>query len=233
MPPMVLGHGGLFGCNIVLVAFVAVAFVTWIINQISAHNKPAARKPGPRPARPRNDRIQQEIDQFIQEAAGRRPARRDVLAADEIEIVDAPARGRRPAPRRSAAGAPRPSAPARTPVGGQRPGQAAAQRRLTGSEQLGAGLNEHLRTHMDNRVGAEVQQHLPHNVDQQVSQHLGAFAAQGGGLGAPLTEGSTGRRAATPALVLLAELRSPGGVRQAIMMQEVLQRPLALRRKRR
>jgi hypothetical protein len=233
MPPTVLAQGNLFGCNIVLVAFVAIAFVSWIINQIAAHNKPAPRKPGPRPARPRNDRIQQEIDQFIQEAAGRRPPRRgEVLAADDIEIVDAPARGRRPAPRRAAPPVVRPAVAAQQPRGAPRPGQAAAERRLTGSEQLGAGLSDHVRTHMDNRVGVEVQQHLPHMVDQGVSQHLGAFAALSGGPAAPAAGAPAGRGTAAPALALLAELRSPAGVRQAIVMQEILQRPLALRRRR-
>jgi hypothetical protein len=85
---------------------------------------------------------------------------------------------------------------------------------------------------MDDRVGAEVQQHLPHKVAQEVSQHLGAFAALSGGPGAPPGAGAAGRGAAAPALALLAELRSPAGVRRAIVMQEILQRPLALRRRR-
>jgi hypothetical protein len=227
-----LAQAGL-GCPMVLVAFAAIAFVTWVVNQIAAQNKAAARRPGPRPARPRNDRIQQEIDQFIQEAAGRRPPRKDVLSADEIEIVSPPAAGRRSATRRPA---PKPSRSARPaelkPAVAERPGQAAAQRHLTGPEQLGAGLTDHVRTHMDNRVGAEVQQHLPHKVDQEVSQHLGAFAAQSAGRTAQTVDVSAGRRAATPALSLLGELRTPGGVRRAIIMQEVLQRPRALRKRR-
>jgi len=223
-----------FGCPMVLVAFAAIAFVTWVVNQINAQNKAAARRPGPRPARPRNDRIQQEIDQFIQEAAGRRPPRKEVLSADEIEIVSPPTRGRRPGPGRSAPASSRPARPAQpTPASVERPGQAAAQRHLTGSEQLGAGLTDHVRTHMDNRVGAEVQQHLPHKVDQEVSQHLGAFAAQAAGSAAQSADPLAGRRDAMPALLLLGELRSPGGVRRAIMMQEILQRPRALRKKRR
>jgi hypothetical protein len=79
---------------------------------------------------------------------------------------------------------------------------------------------------MENRVGSEVQQHLPPKVDQAVSEHLGAFAAQSGG------QAAAARRDAPPAQALLGELRSPGGIRRAIMLQEILQRPLALRRRR-
>lgn len=233
MPLNVLAQRGI-GCPMMLVAMAAIAFVSWVVNQISAQNKAAQRRPGPRPARPRNDRIQQEIDQFIQEAAGRRPARRDVLSADEIEVVSPPPRSRRPAPRRTVstpARGLRPAAPPPAPVG--RPGQAAADRRLTGSDQLGAGLTDHVRTHMDNRVDAQVQKYLPHTVDQEVSQHLGSFAAQSSEGSAPLPSGAAGGREATPTQTLLEELRAPGGVRRAIVMQEILQRPLALRNRRR
>jgi hypothetical protein len=227
-----LAQAGL-GCPMALVASAAIAFVIWVVKQIAAQNNAAARRPGPRPARPRNDRIQQEIDEFIQEAAGRRPPRKDVLSADEIEIVSPPAAGRRPAPRRPAQKPPRPIRPTAPKLpGAERPGQAAAQRRLTGPEQLGAGLTDHVRTHMDNRVGAEVQQHLPHKVDQEVSQHLGTFAAQSAGPMPQPVETSAGQRAALPALALLTELRSPGGVRRAIILQEILQRPRALRKRR-
>jgi hypothetical protein len=230
---ILLAQGNL-GCPMVLVAFAAIAFVSWVVKQIAAQNNAAARRPGPRPARPRNDRIQQEIDQFIQEAAGRRPPRKEVVSVDDIEIVSPPAAGRRPGPRRPA---PRPSRPVRPvepkPAVAERPGQAAAQRHLTGREQLGAGLSNHVRTHMDNRVAAEVQQHLPHAVDQEVSQHLGAFAARSTGPTALPLDAAAGRRAATPALALLGELRSPGGVRQAIILQEILQRPRSLRKRQR
>jgi hypothetical protein len=229
-----LAQGGGLGCPMMVVALAAVAFVTWVVNQISAQNKAAARKAGPRPARPRNDRIQQEIDQFIQEAAGRRPPRKEVLSADEIEIVSPPAAGRRAPARRAAPPATRPVRPAApSPAAPARPGQAAAQRHLSGPEQLGAGLTDHVRTHMDHRVGAEVQQHLPHKVDLEVNQHLGAFAAQSAGRPSQPMEVAGVRRDATPALLLLGDLRSPGGVRRAIMMQEILQRPRALRHRHR
>ena len=78
---------------------------------------------------------------------------------------------------------------------------------------------------MDERVAAQASQNLPHAVDQAVSQHLGVFAADMSSASGP---GRT--QARIPAAALLLALRSPDGVRQAVMMQEILQRPRALRR---
>ena len=86
---------------------------------------------------------------------------------------------------------------------------------------------------MDNRVEMQVQNYLPRDVDQEVSQHLGTFAAQTSAAGGASTDSTERRRSVVSASELLQELRSPGGVRRAIMMREILERPLALRRSRR
>jgi hypothetical protein len=83
---------------------------------------------------------------------------------------------------------------------------------------------------MDERVAAQTSQHLPHAVDQAVAQHLGVFAADTSSTTGSGSTSTSRTAARIPAVALLQALRSPGGVRQAVMMQEILQRPLALRR---
>lgn len=217
---------------VIFLAFAAISVFSWIIKQVNVNKRPqpAPRRPQPvAAARPRNDRIQQEIDQFLKEAANRRApqGRGDVLDADDIEIVSPPAAARRPPPSRrpATAAAPtrRPAQPVQAaPPPPRRPGEELAGRHIQNSPGLGQQAVEQSRQRMDERVAAQAAQHLPHAVDKGVSQHLGAFAAE-----APIVAGS-GTRA--PAAVLLAALGSPAGVRQAVIMQEILQRPRALRR---
>ena len=211
----------------IFLAFIVISIISWIMNQVKANQPPQAapRKPPPAP-RPRNDRIQQEIDTFLKEATGRRapPQRVEVLDADDIEIVGSPAPARRP-PQRKPTTAKRPAAPPPPIAAPQRPGQNLAGRQLTSSSPIAQP-----RSRMDERVAAQSAQNLPHSVDQSVARHLGVFAAE-----ASLSTGSqaqSGTRIArhSPAVSLLAALRTPAGVQQAVMMQEILQKPRALRR---
>jgi hypothetical protein len=207
-------------------AFIVISFIGWIINQINAHNHPAPPRRGPRPARPRNERVQEEIDQFIQEATGRKK-QPQVLSADEIEIVEPPRSQRRPPARRPA------PAPAkeRKPPARPRPGEDAAGRRLAGPEQLTTGLREHVRTYMEDRVATQVQRDLTNEVAQGVTEHLGAFAAQapGGGIRA---QSAPARTTAPIPAVPLPDLRDPAALRKAIVLNEVLLPPVSLRKQR-
>jgi hypothetical protein len=79
-------------------------------------------------------------------------------------------------------------------------------------------------------MGGTIQRDLPHAVDQAVASHLGAFSGQL--TGTPQEPiGSAPRGAESLAASMLVELQTPAGVQKAIIMQEVLQRPLALRRR--
>lgn len=213
----------------IFLAFIAISIISWIMNQVKANQPPPAapRKPPPAP-RPRNDRIQQEIDTFLKEATGRRapPQRVEVLEADDIEIVGSPAAApaRRP-PQRKPTAARRPVAPPPPIAAPQRPGQELAGRQLTSSSPIAQP-----RSRMDERVAAQSAQNLPHSVDQSVARHLGVFAAESST--STGTQARSGTRIArnSPAVSLLAALRTPAGVQQAVMMQEILQKPRALRR---
>lgn len=207
----------------IFLAFIVISIISWIMNQVKANQPPQAqRRPQPAP-RPRNDRIQQEIDQFLKEASGRRPPpqRGEVLDADDIEIVSSPSPSRRSPPRRTPP-AQRPPAPVPAQ---RRPGEDLAGRHLAPTAPQATP-----RSRMDERVAAQSALHLPHSVDQSVAKNLGVFAAE-----ASTSSGSQahlGTRISwhSPAATLLTALRSPGGVQQAVMMQELLQKPRALRR---
>lgn len=199
----------------IAVVFIVISFIVWIINQVNAQNKPPARRPQRAAPQRADRRVQNEIDDFLREATGgRRPGGR-VLSADEIEIVE-----ERPAPRRPA--------PARPPRR-QAPGSGVATRHLSGQDQLGSSIRDHVRTHMDQRVGAGAEEHLPHAVDQLVSQHLGAFSADTGTSTGRTGQSETRRRARVRAAAFQAAFRTPAGARTAILMQEILSRPRSLR----
>lgn len=204
----------------IAVAFIIISFIGWIINQVNAQNRPAAPRRGPQRANPQrgNRRVQQEIDDFLREATGgRQPGR--VLSADEIEIVDE--RPARPAPRRPA--------PARAQKR-QKPGIDLSSRHLGGEEKLGSSVRDHLRTQMGERVVAGAEDYLSNSVDQLVSQHLGTFTAGLETSTGERAEAETLRHARTRAVALMAAFRTPTGVRNAVLMQEILSRPRSLRR---
>lgn len=201
--------------------FAAISFISWVANQANANKPvPPARKPNA-PGQPqRNPQVQREIDRFLREAAGKQ--RGQMVDADEIEVVrtESP---RRPPPKRKVVEKPKPAAAARKPgsVGqplaqSARPGEEFAARHLASKPQS-AVASEHL---PQSKAAAQ-----PSNeVAKSVSAHLGVFAAAG--LSSASPKGPSRRRATTS---LLKQLRTPQGMRSAIVMQEIMKRPRALR----
>lgn len=213
----------------VLVAFIVISLISWVINQVNAQNRPPVQRRGAQRGGPqrRNRGVQEEIDDFLKEAAGRRrpagegrkPAagRGRVLSADEIEIVE-----ERPAPRR-----PAPARAAR-----QKPGAGVSSRQLSSGEQLGSTVRDHVRTHMDERVGAAAEDNLPNAVNQLVTEHLGAFGADAASSTGRTAQSETRRRARQRAAALRTAFRTPGGARNAVLMHEIMSRPRSLRSQR-
>lgn len=211
--------------SILFVVFVVISLVSWIRNQANAGQAPpAGRRPPIQLGPARNPQVQREIERFLREAAGQAPprqAQRQVLNADDIEIVE-PQPARRPPPRRKVVEKPRPapaSRPAAQPRSGvaaatPRPGEELAQRHLAPAP-TSAVAAEHLPQTSAGR--------LPRDVETSVAAHLGAFAA---------AEAGRARQARRPSPAsVLAELRTRRGVRAAIIMHEILQRPRALQRR--
>ena len=104
-----------------------------------------------------------------------------------------------------------------------KPGTRLAQQHLAPTP-LGQGVRSHLSEYMaTDRVTAEAQQHIGHRIDQAVQQDLGSMAAA-----APAAPNV---RSGAPANPWMAILSQPGGMRQAFVLNEILQKPPALRRK--
>jgi hypothetical protein len=214
--------------NWIGIALVVLSVLGWIVNAIKGldpNGNPIPKReqrpnvPRPNPARPAGRDLRSEIEVFL----------------DEVKKAqgNAPAEPR-PAPRPT----PAPAAARQTPPKnqGKKPQQPQKPKKST-SPQLaktqpsresepskgGRGVREHVSTYMaDNRVGAEVQQHLAHRIDASVERDMS------GGTVAAVTPaiGEVTRPAPHP---LLAVLAKPEGMRQAILMNEILSRPRALR----
>lgn len=202
----------------IIAAIVAlITIVGWIANLVSNKNQkgpPVANRPRP-PVRPRDDRLQQEINIFIEEAGPKRPKpaeRRPVVPASRPVSggvrPQAQGKGKPPAASQS-------QKPARRP----RPGDEIATRQAPVSESLGAGVKQHVSQHMSDRVAQEVQQRLTPRVEEKVEQDLGPSV-------------SAGLSARTPASSPPAQpdrarrfaemLRNPATLQQAIVVNLIL-----------
>ncbi len=83
----------------------------------------------------------------------------------------------------------------------------------------GDGVRQHVEQHMTH-LDTLVDDHVQSDIVDSVNSHLGAF-------GVP---DDTGRSKGAAAAAIVSALRSPNGVRQAILINEVLSRPRVLRR---
>jgi hypothetical protein len=242
MPALLADIGGIFA-----VIFLLISFIGWIINMINTQNPPPAPNRGPqRRPRARDSKVQNEIEQFLQEAMGNKDARREEVPADQIEVVEVAPQRRPPTPRRESRPPARPmqrvsvEQPAQErprPTGGVSSRQSMPSTQFTPStlgtkpaSTLGTKVSAHVKDHMRERVSQETTRHLPHAVNQNVTQHLGEVSAG-------LRDVGEGVRPVFHSLAnipdpsgLIGQLRSPSGMRAAIVLQEILARPRALRK---
>lgn len=100
------------------------------------------------------------------------------------------------------------------------PGGDIAARSEMGSRDLGGGVRTHVAQAMGARVGKEVEQHIGHSVNQSVAEHLGASS---------LTTGVAAKPAqSAPRHPLLQGLSDGESLRQAFVLNLILQRPASL-----
>ena len=235
MPAVLADIGGLFA-----IGFLLISFVGWVVNLINAQNPPPAPNRGPQ-VRPqaRDRKVQNEIERFLQEAMGNKPAPRreetagEEIAADEIEVL-APGPQRRP-PQQPPAATPRPVAAPQVqapkpPPKLQRPGSGVGSRHMMPSAELGVGVASHVHDHMREHVGLESNQHLPHSVNQGISDHLGTFTAALNDTRKDVKPHYRSRANTADPTGLIADLRRSEGMRKAILLQEILAKPRALRK---
>lgn len=232
MPALLADFGGFFA-----ILFLLISFIGWIINMINAQNPPPAPNRGPqRRPRARDSKVQNEIEQFLQEAMGNKQrARQEEVPADEIEVVEA-APPRRQPPRRK----PRPAGSGQRTVERSvvdpaassersRPGTAMAGRHLAPAE-LGSSVATHVQEHMRDRLAQETSQHLPAAVPQTLVAQRELAAVRDTRTAAAARPLFGAVATVSDATGLIGELRSPAGVRKAIVLQEILARPRALRK---
>ena len=206
---------------VIFAVFIVIGILNAIFKAVGGkQQRPAAGGPGRQPPRPRNVRLQKEIDAFLQQVRGK-------VDADDVPIEIVPQQERRAqqAARRPQSKKP-PRRPARPkPKSVERhaaPGAGAATREPPGSKRLGEQVRTH---HLDRDVEEHVEEYLDHRVEESVKGHLGTSDEGRRAAAVQLPRAAPGR---THRLVSL--LRDPAGVRQAIVLNEILSPPLARRK---
>lgn len=115
----------------------------------------------------------------------------------------------------------------RPPAGNKNASQKASGN-ASGSRSSGSGVGSHVDSyigqHVKSHIGKQISDAVQHDINDQVHNHLGADKNKQASPVATTTHGSAA------AGDLLKALRSPEGVRQAILISEVLGKPKALRR---
>lgn len=218
----------------VTVLFGLISLGAWIVNTINSKKEPPRRNAG---GRPKDQKVRQEIDEFLQQQGGRKP-RPVELRPDDVELVEE-SPNRRPSPVVRPKKAPKsPQKSAQKPVAAPRftapnpppaPRASALPTKVSkrgdaplGTDLLGSGLREHVSSAMAERVVAQASRDLPHlssTVDQKVREDLGSFSVSGK---------SDAVRSGSSPLILL--LQNPKTARQAVLMSEIMGRPKALRK---
>ncbi|MEX0717697.1 MAG: hypothetical protein WD066_13975 [Planctomycetaceae bacterium] len=210
------------GCTAVAVAFVVITIIGWIMQLVTGAKQGQQRAGRPvRPPRPRDDRLQSEIDLFLEEVDGRRrppPPQRPSAVPAILEVVpeDRKELGRRSTIRPHTEKSP--PSPAPTLPGTSR--RQRSEARPAAADGTGSDVRA------PRRELTDVPRHIVPESDYLTSaqelggaEHLGAFVGGGGGS----ARGAGG----THPVVSLA--RNPHGMKQAIVLTEILGRPLARR----
>ena len=221
------------------IVFLVVAFLTWIMNLA---NKNKEKKPAQRPARPKpqGDQVKSELEAFLEEVTGQkqpekpRPQqqRRPGPAPAEVRQEK-----RQPVPQQKAKPTPRPQRPRRRPKQAkprQKPAPApkpverqslrereAAKDKIRAAEKaerkLGSGISEHVDAYIDDHVDS----HLSHDINASVRAHLGSRQQVMANKKAQASEMNQ---------QIVASLRNPAEIKRAIIVNEILAKPRALRR---
>lgn len=235
--PVIADIEGFFG-----IVFFLIAFVGWVINLVNQNQDPKKQgRTRPSPKARSQQSVQQEIDEFLAQSRrgpgqqhARQPQRQD--QTDDVELI-APPQARRPAPRRRKSreevwseqtGQPskaRQNAPKQTKP---KRSQGLAEKYLQKSSQTSQPAEN--RSRKRSTLADQIEADLPHAVDAGVAEHLKIFTAESPtsiGLQG-ISETTNNRR--TKANILASMLRTPKGIRQAILMNEILSPPKSLRK---
>jgi hypothetical protein len=200
----------------ITIAVFVISILGWLVNTIKgvdANGNPLPNRQRPRPEGRAKPDLRSEIEVFIEEL--KQPQRPQPQGQPPNQRAN-PSANRGPDRPRGE----------RTPKKKkEQTAKSAAKTSPKGEAASGSKLREHVASYMaENRVGAEVQQHLAHRVDQAVQKDLS------GGTVAPISAAPGLNNA--PPHPLLVMLSKPEGMRQAILLNEILQKPRVLTRER-
>lgn len=210
--------------DLIKLVFGLVVFIGWILNLVANKNKAAQQANRPRPVRPRDGKLQKEIDQFLEESKPGQPKSKPQPSRPSAPPRKTPAptagqnRGKeKEKPKKQ------PAAQQESPSRRRPPGVEVADRPAPVSKDLGAGVRTHVAEHLQaGKIEHEVAEDLKNRVGESVTQHLGTFSAA--------TRTATTSSVASPAAQHIAELlRNPASVRQAILINTLLSPPPGLR----
>lgn len=196
MPVLAAGIQELLG-----VVLVIIWVIGWLIRTVQANSQ---QLPAPvnRPGRRREERVEDEIDSFLQQVNRNAPNRSNVPESESARPAKPPRNPPRPkphgstptpvisqrprqamahqasAPPQGAAAASAAALQSKPPSGNRRDGKAVNQRQP--APNIGQGVAEHLQQYMAERVAKTSQEDVGRGVKESVQSHLGVYTGSAG-----------------------------------------------------
>lgn len=229
IPVLLADIEGFFG-----IVFFLIAFVGWVINLVNQNQEAQKRLPkGPGSPQVRSQtksETQREIEQFLKQSQ-RSPERMSEFEVDDVEVIAPPTRRAPPRRRRT-----------REEIIAEQSGTTPALQKPQRSETRPQSVNERKslsrkkkRANLPNKVQATskftamIEADLPHAVEQSVSSHLQNFTAESPTSTGQLGISSTTRNRKSKGNLIGTLLRTKGGIRNAIILNEILSPPKSRR----
>lgn len=189
------------GSWIVGLLVIIFTVVGWLVNLANSQQKPVAKQGQPqRPRRPQRERVKNEIDIFLKEVRGEAPQE------DDIVVESLPPDASR---RRSRSTPPPPRQPAPPEAQRGRLGRVASHV----ESHVGETLATH---HLESHIGEREPQATPETKNPRAMGEMMAMQTKG-------------QSTKTAPLPILGMLNNREGIRQAILVNEILSKPKALR----
>lgn len=201
--------------NILGIIFLVVSVLGWFVKVVKGQADEAPRPPV---QRPEGERMRTEVETFLEEISAPNVKRPPAKANPPQRPAERP----RPAASKSGKKSAK-QQPVAKPKQAPKPIASLSEKHLRSSN-LGEGVRAHVTDYMQSeRIAAEVRQDLAGLIPAQVQAKIG----RGASVSAVATS-----TAAAPVHPLITLLRNPQGIRQAIVLQEILKRPKSLQQHR-
>ena len=208
---------------IVVVIFMISALIRAV--RRNAKNDPGIRQ-NPALAAKQQRKIQSDIDAFLAEVSDHSAARPASEHLQEPGRIPAKPQQRQNHP------APHPTGPERNPGAFRHtvtpPASRATRPRSALERPLGSGITDHVDTYISQHVSEHVDSHVDDFVEADIAESVVSHLGDRSNEISDLTSSRTDPR--TPAARFRQLLKSQNGVRQAILLNEVLTKPRILRR---